>query len=369
MAVQSFESSSAIGEWRKPTSEDPSGKPSFCCLEALESLDGLQSSLQLLIVAFDEIRCSRATVVEEILRFHVACQQIAVVEDVLQRVNLQMIVVVTRRSPADVTLQIRLPEVGKIEDLLFEVREEVPVGCFASDFECPADVLEEMHVAELNDATGVDRSRRHADGFVVVTDKTEKLVAGVLELREVLEARLVVLRGGEETDRNVMRQVVDTVDERNLPVVAFDCHVLAIHHEEAAEALGIAVLESDVIVVREPRKLPHNSCIRRVDAFADHACERADARTLEVSEQEWFLCWTVIDAETSTAIVAAVAFQASPRAVALRVEAAAGFAGKTTASCCVFFGVNMFKVGKMASPCYRSSFVDTRNRTLSSSEG
>jgi len=55
----------------------------------------------------------------------------------------------------------------------------------------------------------------------------------------------------------------------------------------------------------------------------------------------------MIDAETLPAIVAEVSFQAIARAFALRPETAAMRTG-WMASCRVFFGVDMFNVGKVA---------------------
>lgn len=96
---------------------------------------------------------------EEIFRTDVAREQITVVEDMLERSDLERIIVVAGRSPADVTFQVRLAEVREIEDLLFDVCEEVPVSLFATDFECSPDVLEEVDVAELGSECHASGSR------------------------------------------------------------------------------------------------------------------------------------------------------------------------------------------------------------------
>lgn len=142
-------------------------------MEALESLDCLQSSVELFVVTFNEIRGFRAATVKELFCFDVSGQKIAVLEDMLQRCDLHRVIVVAWCSPANVTLEIRLPEEGKIEDLLFEIVHESPVGLFSADFECPSDILEEMHMAELDDATWVHISGCNADGFVVIADESE----------------------------------------------------------------------------------------------------------------------------------------------------------------------------------------------------
>lgn len=187
---------------------------------------------------------------KKIFRFHVTSEQIAVVEDVVKRGNLQCIIVVPWCSPANVTLEIRLPKVWKIENLLLQIFHECSVRFIASYFQCFPDVLKEMHMTELDDDGGVDMLRRHANGFVVITNQCQKFVTGVLEFREKLHESLEVLGGSKQTDRNVMREVIDAVDERNLPVVTFHRHELPIHDEKAAETFGIAVTEGDIVVVR-----------------------------------------------------------------------------------------------------------------------
>jgi len=64
-------------------------------------------------------------------------------------------------------------------------------------------------------------------------------------------------------------------------------------------------------------------------------------------------------------ILREMTLQAIARAFSLGIDAAAL---RTSWMACrsLFLGVDMFKVGKMASPCYRIAFSDTQNRTLSS---
>lgn len=162
-------------------------------METLESLNGFQSAVDLLVEALDEVRGFRTSIVKQVFRFHIACEQIAVVENMLERCDLHRVIVVPWRSPADVAFEVRLSQVREIEDLLFQIFDECSVGFLATHFQSPPDILEEVHMAELHDDTGVDCSRRHADGFVVIADQGKQFVAGVLELREELQQRLVVL--------------------------------------------------------------------------------------------------------------------------------------------------------------------------------
>lgn len=355
---------SAVGKWRESSSKNPSGEPAFRSFKALESLNGFEPSVELFVVAFDEIGCSWAAIVKELLRFHVACKKIAVVEDVVERGDLQGIIVVTRRSPADVPFQIFLAEVWKVEDLLFEIRKEASVRFLAADFQSPADVLEEMDVAELDDAARVDLTSCETDGFVVIADERLQVVAGVLEFREVLEHRREILRGGEQADRNIMRQVVDAVDEGNLSIVAFHGNELPVHDEEAAESLGVAVAECDRVVVRESIQFARQRSVGRLNALADASRERTGACTFEMQRQQWFWFAAMIDTETLPAIVTEVSFETVPRTFPLRLQATAMRAGRM-ASCSVFFGVDMFKVEKVASCSHEVTFSGTRNRTLS----
>ncbi len=306
------ESFSAICEWRESSADNPSREPAFCSFEALESLDGFESSVQLFVVAFDEIRGSRTAVVEELLCFNVPREEIAVVEDIVERRDLQRVIVVAWSSPTDVTLQIRLPEVRKIEDFFFEICQEASVGLFASHFERSSDVLEEVYVTELNDDAGVDLFRSQTDGFVVVADERLQVVAGIFELREELEHRLEILGWGEQADRDIVRQVIDAVDEGNLPVVSLHCHIFPVHDEEAAEALGVAVGERDLVVVGQCIQFGHERSVGRINALADEGRKRASARAFEMQRQQRFCFAAMIDAETFAAIVTEMSFQTVP---------------------------------------------------------
>ena len=251
-------------------------------MEALESLNGFQSSVELFVTAFDDVRGLGAAIVKELLRFHVACKQITVVEDVVERGDFHRIIVVPWCSPANVTLKIRLAECRKIEDFLFEVIDKFSVRFVASHFQGFADVLQEVDMAELDDDAGVHLTRCHANGFVVIADDSKEFVTGVLELREELHQRREVLRRCKQADRNIMRQVINAVDERNLPVISFYRNKLPVHHEEAAEALGIAVGERDLIVVRQRIQLGHKCSVGGINALPNACSERAGARTFEV---------------------------------------------------------------------------------------
>ena len=162
-------------------------------METLESLNCFQSSIELFVVALDEVRGFGTAVVMEMLRSHIAGQQIAVVEDVLQCSDLLWIIIVSWCSPADVPLEIRLAKVRQIEDFRFQILHERSVGFITSHLERLSDIFQEVHMAELNNHLRVDCSGCHANRFIVIADESKELVAGVLELREELQKGLVVL--------------------------------------------------------------------------------------------------------------------------------------------------------------------------------
>lgn len=188
----------------------------------------------------------------------------------------------TRSTPANVTLKVCLTEEGKIEDLLFKIVHESSVGFLAADFERSSDVLKEMHVAELNNAVRVDISGRHADGFVVIADENIKLISGVLQLREELHESLVILAECEDANRNVVREIIDAVDEGNLTIITLHRYKLSVHDEEAAEALGVAVGECDVVVVRKMLQLCNKTIVGSIRAFSDPCSKRPGACTFQV---------------------------------------------------------------------------------------
>lgn len=271
-------------------------------------------------------------------------------KDMLEGGNFHHIILVSWESPADVAFQILLPKDRNIEDVLLKVCEETPVGFLAPDLERPPDVLEEMHMTQLDDDAREDVSGCHPDGFVIVTGDGDERVVRILELLEVLHPGLKALGGSEEADRDIVRQVVDAVEERNLLLVALHGYVLAVHNEGAPESLPVAVPGGDVIVVGELLKLRNKARIRPIEASVDSRSERSDTRTLEVEVEERFCLFpAMIHAEPAPAIIAQVSLQSIAGAFPPGVEASTGFAGNAVASGSPFLRVNMFKVGKVAS--------------------
>ena len=251
-SVELLELSPAIGEWCESLPEDPGGKPAFCGGKALKTLDSLQSAVELFVVAFDEVRRAGAVDVQESPGFDVGGELLAAPENVLHRCNLHGIVLMAGRTPADACLQTFLAQDGDVEDVFLDICKESSVRFLAPRLERPPDVLEEMDVADLGDTAGKDVQGCHADGIVLIAGDAAKHISGVLELREELEHGLEVLTEREKTDGNIMRFVVNAVDQGDLLRVTLHRHVLPVDHQRTSEALGIAVPFGDLVVVREP---------------------------------------------------------------------------------------------------------------------
>ena len=166
--------------------------------------------------------------------------------------------------------------------MLLDVVEKWAVQFLASRLERSADVLEEVDVADLHDAPWEDVLCGHADGIVLIAGHGTQRVIHVLELREELHHRLEVLRWSEETGRDVMRDVIHPVDERNLLLVAFHRDVFPIDDQGTSEALPVAVPGGDVVVARQSLQFLHQPCVRRIKTAIDACGERPDARAFEM---------------------------------------------------------------------------------------
>ncbi len=246
---------------------------------------------------------------KHVFRFHIAREQIGVLEDMIERCDLQGIIVVTWSSPANVSFEVCLSQIRKIKDLLFQIFHKTPVGFVAAYLQRLSYVFKKVHMAKLNDYTGVDSSRSHADGFIVIANECQKFVAGVLELGEELQQCLVVLAGSQHADGNIVRQVINAVDERNLLVVALHCDEFAIDDKEAAEAFGIAVGKRDLVVMRKSIQLCYETSVGAIRSFADVCSDRADTRALEMRQKNRLRFPSMIDGETFPAIIAEMPFQ------------------------------------------------------------
>lgn len=106
-----------------------------------------------------------------------------------------------------------------------------------------------------------------------------------------------------------MREVIDAVDEGNLPIVSFHRHKLSIHDEEATEAFGVAVGKGDLIFVRKIIQLCDNSIVGSIRAFTDSCSKCSSACTFQVQREQRFRFAPMINAEALSAIAAKMTFQ------------------------------------------------------------
>ena len=203
----------------------------------------------------------------------------------------------TWRAPADACFQSILAEVLHSKDVLLHICEEYAVGFFTAGLERSANVLQEMNMADLHDAAGEHVLRSHTDGIIFIAGDRAERVTHILELCEELHHCLEILRGSEQADRNVMREVIHAVDERDLLIVAFHRHVLSIDHKRSTETLGIAVPLGDFIIVWDGGQFLHELSVRPADAFAIIRGKRTNAGTFQMRREHRFWRTAVIDAE------------------------------------------------------------------------
>lgn len=77
-----------------------------------------------------------------------------------------------RRSPTNARFQSVFPEHLHLEDVLLQVSEETPKDFLAPRLESPANVLEEMNMADLDDAAREDILRCHSDCIILIAGNT-----------------------------------------------------------------------------------------------------------------------------------------------------------------------------------------------------
>lgn len=130
---------------------------------------------------------------EQCFGLHVGSQLLATLEDVLHDSNFQRIILMSWRSPTNSGFQSIFAEKLYGKDVLLEISEEWLVPFFTSDLQCPANVLEKMHMADLDDATREDVLSCHADRIVLVAGHGAQRITRVLEFGEELHHGLEVL--------------------------------------------------------------------------------------------------------------------------------------------------------------------------------
>lgn len=130
---------------------------------------------------------------EDSFGFDVGRELLTAVKDMVHRLDLHSIVLMTRRAPTNSRFHTILSKVFDLEDMLFDVGEETSVGFLAPDFQCSSDVLQEMNMADLNNHSGEHIPCPHGNGVILVTGHAPQRIIHVLEFREELHHGLEVL--------------------------------------------------------------------------------------------------------------------------------------------------------------------------------
>ena len=157
----------------------------------------------------------------------------------------------TRSTPSNMSFQVFLAKTWKIENPLLKISKKTPICCFASRLQCPTNILEEMHMTELNDARRIGMKSCHANRFIIITDEREQFITSILEFDEELYESLVILAWSKHTNRNIVCEIINAVNERNLAVITFHRYELSINNKKPAESLRVAISECYLVIMRK----------------------------------------------------------------------------------------------------------------------
>lgn len=120
---------------------------------------------------------------------------------------------------------VRTPSFGKQELNTFHERH---VRRIRSDLQCFSDGFFVMIVAQLNGAARVHLLRGLVDILVVVTDHSRQRIQEKLQGLEERKARGVVLCNREDVGRDIVREVVNAIQDGNLALISFYPNILSI---------------------------------------------------------------------------------------------------------------------------------------------
>lgn len=168
-------------------------------------------------------------------------------------------------------------------------------------------------MANLHDDIGKDIRSCLFDGRVIITGHRDKWVVHVLELRKELYPRFETFCTGEDTAGKIMCGVIHAIQKRNLLLVAFHLHILAIDNQSTTEAFSVAVPGCEVVVVRNVFQLFDYPRIRSIKPSINAVSKRSNAEPLEMKAEKRFgVLAAVIYEEAVTTIVTSVAVNAIP---------------------------------------------------------
>ncbi len=127
----------------------------------------------------------------------------------------------------------------------FELVEEGLMGLISPHSEELPDVLDVMVLAALERGTGENPCQCWPRSSVVIADDNAERVLHTSQHPKELLIRKLILRGNQQTADDVVGEVVDGEDERDLLGISSDLDVFGINNEDPAEA-GTEVSGEDV---------------------------------------------------------------------------------------------------------------------------
>lgn len=254
-------------------------EPRVRTLEGLESFDRLEPTLKVGVEALNEVRRSWDSFLS-----HVAGQEREASLDIRKHTHAPDICSIpVHQFPGAVRKLFSASPFGKER---FDLSHEGDVQGISRDSQRRPDGLFVMVVAQLNDAVRVYLPGCLVDVLVVITHDGRKRVQEEFQRLEEGEAGLVVFRNREDIRGNIMRQVINAIENRNLSLVPLHCHVFAISEEDSAESGTIR--SGDVCTVWESSKTSDGSTICRASmtSFLISECPKGTAGKMTGKEYD-----------------------------------------------------------------------------------
>lgn len=229
-----MELSFTVSQWFRPSPHEIGIEPPGSRLKTLKTLDCFQSSVEMRIVELNQVGIVGAARQSE-----VGEQDIAPVPDIPEDIFKDgMVEGMMFEHMCQSTLDtLGIPPFS--EDMPSERGEEVTILFLGSDPQVPPDILQIVIVAYLEHSMGKDLVESLFDACPVIDNHYPDVIAKGMQLLKKVRERHLILGNVQMTVGNIMGQIVDGVDERNLGRKAFDSYILAIDDEDTAETFGI----------------------------------------------------------------------------------------------------------------------------------
>ena len=232
------------------------------------------------VEAFDDVCSLWARNFVPVTGIYVGSEFFRMGEDLIHHSNLNVVILVLRRTPADTGFQFVFAKHRDTKDVCLDVFEETDIILTGAHSELFSDVFEKVYMANLYDDVWKNILCCLCNCRVIITRNRDKRVVHVLEFREELLPSFEALGGCEDATRKIMGGVVHTVQERNLLFVTLYFHVFSINNQSATEAFTIAIVVGDLVVVWKRLQLFNNPSVRRTNANTSSVCKGSDTYPL-----------------------------------------------------------------------------------------